>query len=702
MIVESLDLDGGLIDFQCSIIQRASDTATAAISFRDALTGIQSGRWKAKVEAVRKAYARGVTAPAIPKEIRSRMETPEEARARVIKEATDLPKKALPGILFSGTFTSRNADHLIQHSGLICADLDKLGDQVGAIKEQLCADPHTLAAFVSPTGSGLKVVFRCDPAKPHEDAFEALQHYVMETFGLQIDVKCADVSRICFVSHDPEAFIAEDATLLPPAPPAPPPKEFKPKPVHVPGGEISTIDDYNLRAGPGIPALLESHGWKPAHRNYWTRPGKDHGPSASWGFYENTLIVFSDAPETGFPPDQDGFDPFDIYAHLVHHGDKRAAAHDLYNQGYGTRKKSPQQERLDRLSPLPDVKVPLPSPDDPDEAAPFRITLASKPVEPTTRLFLAGKPIATPGNLVTLISKAKTGKTATIGGVVAAIIGAHFDRHDIDTLGFTAPHTKEALVLIDTEQSPYDAFTCHQRAFSRAGQQDDVDWFHHYALVGKPAKGLKAMLPGIMARAKAKHGAVFTLIIDGVADLVDSVNDEAECNTLITWLRAIAVEYDCPVICVIHSNEAKMSGDDGRGHLGKQLTRKAESNLLLKKTGEITVITSEKQRKAPITEADGVAFMWSDEAQRHVSCQPGDLPQRDKGGRPKGCTFEMLESIWPKTADKALTMPQLLKYAKDEEDVSESTLRRIIKEAVQTGQLTKISGPIGPQYYLTF
>jgi hypothetical protein len=71
---------------------------------------------------------------------------------------------------------------------------------------------------------------------------------------------------------------------------------------------------------------------------------------------------------------------------------------------------------------------------------------------------------------------------------------------------------------------------------------------------------------------------------------------------------------------VIHSNEGLKSGDDGRGHLGKQLTRKAESNLLLKKEGETTAITSEKQRKAPITAADGVAFKWSDEEGRHISC----------------------------------------------------------------------------------
>lgn len=329
------------------------------------------------------------------------------------------------------------------------------------------------------------------------------------------------------------------------------------------------------------------------------------------------------------------------------------------------------------------------------------VKVVAPPSEPDTRLFLAGKPIATPGNLVTIISKAKTGKTTTIGAMVAAIVAAHYDRHDADTFGFTAPHTDEAVILIDTEQSPFDAYTCHQRAFARASQSTDVPWFKHYALVGYTAAQLKSSLEPILEQAASKHKAVFSLILDGVADFVASVNDEAECNEFVAYLRSLAVKFNCPIICVIHSNEAKMSGDDGRGHLGKQLIRKAESNLLLKKDSSgITQITSDKQRKAPITVEDNVAFQWSEELQRHVSCQPGQ--RTTKGGRPKGTTFQSLESVWPRSADKAMTQAQILKFAKDEEGVSESTLRRIINDAVRDGLLVKVPSSLGNKYHLPF
>lgn len=679
MTLESMELDEGPLNFQCSIIQRAVDTATQPISFRDALQGIICGHWSRQVMAVQNAYASGG------------------------KDAASKPKKELPGILFSGTFTKRSSQALVQHSGLICADLDDLKERVASVKELIVADPHVLAAFVSPTGAGLKVVFRCDPTKPHAEAYHALEHYMLDHFGLQIDEKCSDVSRICFVSHDPEAFVAESAEVLPYPEKAPEqPREYTKSNV-APGSALSVIDDFNLRGPKDVPEILEASGWTHTRGKYWCRPGKTGETSASWEHFPNTFHVFSSAPETGFPSDQKGFDPFGVYCHLVHHGDSKAAVRALGRAGYGpqTAPKSIQQQNLDRLAgPLPEITPH--EPEKTDDVFSRRVRLQAPPPEPVTRLFLAGKPIATPGNLVTLISRAKTGKTATIGAAVAAIIGAHYDRHDIDTFGFTAPHTDEAVVLIDTEQSPYDAWTCHSRSMARANQPTDPEWLHHYALVGFGAKKLRTSLPPILDKAVADHKGVFTLILDGVADFVPSVNDEVGCSEFISWLRDISVKYNCPVICVIHSNEGVKTGDDGRGWLGKELTRKAESNLLLKKTGEITTITSEKQRKAPITEKDGVAFRWDDQAGRHVTCEPSDIPQRHKGGRPKGCTFEMLESIWPKTADKALTMPQLLKYAKDEEDVSESTLRRIIKEAVQTGQLTKISGPIGPQYYMTF
>lgn len=336
----------------------------------------------------------------------------------------------------------------------------------------------------------------------------------------------------------------------------------------------------------------------------------------------------------------------------------------------------------------------------PEASAKIKATLASKrvrisapPAEPVTRLFLAAKPICTPGNITTLISRAKTGKTATLGAATAAIITASAGTGALkpDNLGFTATNPSgHAVIVIDTEQSPFDAYTCYKRSLDRAGEQNDPNWLYHYTLVGLSPEALKSSLDEAIATAKSECGSIFVLVLDGCADFVNSVNDEAECNGFVNWLRERTVTHDCPAICVIHSNEGVKTGDDGRGHLGKQLTRKAESNLLLKKDGGVTTITSEKQRKAPITEADHIAFRWSDEHQRHVSCDNPALVNKGSGGRkPKHDINEFWECI-PAKGAKPLPASQIHRSASTISEVKISTFKDLLNTAFKDGSLARI------------
>src|SRR5437016_3093199 len=47
---------------------------------------------------------------------------------KAAKNAVDQEKKQLPAIMWSGSFSKRKSSDLLQHSGLLCADLDELGD----------------------------------------------------------------------------------------------------------------------------------------------------------------------------------------------------------------------------------------------------------------------------------------------------------------------------------------------------------------------------------------------------------------------------------------------------------------------------------------------------------------------------------------------------------------------------------------------
>ena len=58
---------------------------------------------------------------------------------KAAKEAVAQAKRMLPGVLWSGRFRNRkrsDPDKLSQHSGLLCADLDELGERVAGHSEQ--------------------------------------------------------------------------------------------------------------------------------------------------------------------------------------------------------------------------------------------------------------------------------------------------------------------------------------------------------------------------------------------------------------------------------------------------------------------------------------------------------------------------------------------------------------------------------------
>src|SRR5262249_55185656 len=120
-------------------------------------------------------------------------------------------KKQLPGEMWSGRFENHQqpaGEKLIEHSGLLCADLDELGTRIPDIREKLVKSPYLWAMFCSPTGYGLKAVFRV-PADPsaHLPSFRAVEKHIRELTGLQIDEACKDMARLCFLSYDPDAYV---------------------------------------------------------------------------------------------------------------------------------------------------------------------------------------------------------------------------------------------------------------------------------------------------------------------------------------------------------------------------------------------------------------------------------------------------------------------------------------------------------------
>lgn len=113
-------------------------------------------------------------------------------------------------VTFSGTFQKRGEKYLIRHSGLMVFDFDGLTN-VDQVKQQLLTDEYfeTQLLFVSPNGRGLKwcVEIDIDSQFTHGQWFDAISNYIKATYSIEVDKSGRDISRVCFVSYDPEAFI---------------------------------------------------------------------------------------------------------------------------------------------------------------------------------------------------------------------------------------------------------------------------------------------------------------------------------------------------------------------------------------------------------------------------------------------------------------------------------------------------------------
>lgn len=146
---------------------------------------------------------------------------------KTIKDAVAILKKRLPAVAFSGHFVVRKADAISCHTLLLCGDLDGLTEgQIREVDEWLRNDPHVVLLFLSPTGTGLKVVFLLSgleqwlpmggelPQKDyaplansfHAAAYVAVERYMAERYKLTIDPQCKDSDRLCFLSHDPDCY----------------------------------------------------------------------------------------------------------------------------------------------------------------------------------------------------------------------------------------------------------------------------------------------------------------------------------------------------------------------------------------------------------------------------------------------------------------------------------------------------------------
>ncbi len=132
-----------------------------------------------------------------------------QIRSSTDKEKRSSLKTRLPAVCFSGKFGPERKDStLIEHSGFLVLDFDEVND-LGEYMGNICSVPFIYAAWVSPSGNGVKALVKIADGRKHREHFAALREIFPDA-----DRSGINPSRVCYESFDEHIYVNERAEVF--------------------------------------------------------------------------------------------------------------------------------------------------------------------------------------------------------------------------------------------------------------------------------------------------------------------------------------------------------------------------------------------------------------------------------------------------------------------------------------------------------
>tara|TARA_R110000822_G_scaffold60739_3_gene150969 strand:- start:178 stop:1026 length:849 start_codon:yes stop_codon:yes gene_type:complete len=179
-------------------------------------------------------------------------------------------------------------------------------------------------------------------------------------------------------------------------------------------------------------------------------------------------------------------------------------------------------------------------------------------------------PIGTMGNFSVVSAPPKTKKTFFVSLIVSVYLSG---KNNFG--GNIKGHRENKQVIhIDTEQGKWHA----QKVFKRVLDMCDSDYSEFYHTFGLRTINYKTRIDFIEYCLEHKVKETGLLVLDGIADLVSDVNNLEECNACVQKLMEWSSNYNCHIMCVIHSN---FGSEKMTGHLGSFIEKKTETQIQL-------------------------------------------------------------------------------------------------------------------------
>ncbi len=196
---------------------------------------------------------------------------------------------------------------------------------------------------------------------------------------------------------------------------------------------------------------------------------------------------------------------------------------------------------------------------------------------PPQIIWIDNSTIATLGNFSASTGKAKSKKTFNVSALVAASLAGK------QVLNYRAhlPEGKQRILYVDTEQSRFHCHTVLERILRLAGLPTTTDHENlDFICLREYSPAVRIEVIDYALRQQKGYGLV---IIDGIRDLMLDINSTGESVEVINRMMEWSSRYDLHIHCVLHLNK----GDNNvRGHIGTEMSNKAETVLVISKNNE--------------------------------------------------------------------------------------------------------------------
>lgn len=321
------------------------------------------------------------------------------------------------------------------------------------------------------------------------------------------------------------------------------------------------------------------------------------------------------------------------------------------------------------------------------------IDFNNPPISAEVLISINDVPLGTEGNLLCITGGEGTGKSNYVGSIIA---GAIKDKESkVDTLGTDIQsNTKnKAVLLYDTEQSEVQLYKNTTNILKRSKESDIPHNFKVYCLTGMSRKERLQAIIQSMDKFYYEFGGIQMVVIDGIADLIQSANDEIESIKIVDELYRLAGIYQTCIICVLHFIP---SGLKLRGHLGSELQRKAAAILSIEKDTDpsISVIKALKVRDGSPLDVPLVQFTWNKEIGMHSYV--GEKPKEEKEKRKENELIMVAKNIF--NTQKHWIYIDLCEQIQNLLDVKERTAKNYIKFMREKEIILK--DPSNSSYYI--